>query len=130
MQDEPKSRVAGLIIAFCCHHRCEYSSYVGKEYLQSCGFTADEFPILCSIASWATCGTGKNRDGTVLPYYEDKDKNATEREIIGRKVKSLINWGRIEYLRSVGFDSKLLYYTTTKVSPENMCMIAIREEVK
>ena len=58
-EDDPSCKINGLIIAFCCHHRCEYSSYVGKNYLESCGFTSDEFPILCSIASWATCGFEK-----------------------------------------------------------------------
>lgn len=59
-QDEPSCNVNGLIIAFCCHHRCEYSSYVGKRFLESCNFSVDEFPVLCSIASWATCGFEKN----------------------------------------------------------------------
>lgn len=58
--DKSIRKISGLIIAFCCHHRCEYSSYVGKKYLESCNFSADEFPILCSIASWATCGFEKN----------------------------------------------------------------------
>lgn len=57
MQDEPVCNVHGLVIAFCCHHRCEYASYVGKHYLTQSGFTPSEFPILCSIASWATCGS-------------------------------------------------------------------------
>lgn len=46
----------GLVIAFCCHHKCEYKSYIGKKYLEECKFLPNEFPILCSIASWATCG--------------------------------------------------------------------------
>lgn len=61
MQNEPKCNVTGIIIAFCCHHRCEYASYVGKEYLEQSGFTANEFTILCSIASWATCGSALNK---------------------------------------------------------------------
>lgn len=126
MQDDPKSRVAGLLIAFCCHHRCEYSSYTGKDYLQSCGFTPDEFPILCSIASWATCGTGKNRD-TTSECNESRDTSVAERECVGRKVKSLLNWGRNEYLNSVGFDSSLVYYTSREVSLENMCVVAVRK---
>ncbi|XP_011315241.1 tRNA:m(4)X modification enzyme TRM13 homolog isoform X2 [Fopius arisanus] len=116
-RDDVNSEVSGLIIAFCCHHRCDYSSYVGKNYLKTCGFTPEEFPILCSIASWATCGTGKSRevlnDPTLIVKWE-------KRESAGRKVKGLLNWGRIEHLRTLGFDSHLYYYITPEISLENM----------
>lgn len=59
----------GLVIAFCCHHKCEYKSYIGKEYLEQCKFLPNEFPILCSIASWATCGFNLKTD------TELKDEN-------------------------------------------------------
>ena len=62
MQNEPKCNVIGLIIAFCCHHKCEYKSYVGKDFLKQCGFIPSEFTILCSIASWATCGSVLNKE--------------------------------------------------------------------
>ncbi|XP_011869225.1 PREDICTED: tRNA:m(4)X modification enzyme TRM13 homolog isoform X2 [Vollenhovia emeryi] len=65
---EPAVDVRGLIVAFCCHHKCEYSSYVGREYLRQCGFTADEFPILCSIVSWATCGS-RLKNNVSSPEY-------------------------------------------------------------
>ncbi|XP_057334873.1 tRNA:m(4)X modification enzyme TRM13 homolog [Microplitis mediator] len=119
--------VSGLIIAFCCHHRCEYISYVGKKYLKECGFTPEEFPILCSIASWATCGTGKNRQSNSTDKESSEDMKRERRESIGRKVKSLLNWGRIKYLDSMGFDSKLYYYTRLEVSLENMCVVATRK---
>ncbi|XP_074101494.1 tRNA:m(4)X modification enzyme TRM13 homolog [Cotesia typhae] len=119
--------VSGLIIAFCCHHRCEYISYVGKKYLQECGFTPEEFPILCSIASWATCGYVKNRQASVTEKELSDEKRRETRESIGRKVKSLLNWGRIKYLESMGFDSKLYYYTYPEISLENMCVVATRK---
>ncbi|XP_024936538.1 tRNA:m(4)X modification enzyme TRM13 homolog isoform X2 [Cephus cinctus] len=137
VQDKIKTHVAGLIIAFCCHHRCEYASYVGKQYLAKCGFTADEFPILCSVASWATCGTGLSKETRVKNSKEEsKNTNLTkssaaiqDREATGRKVKTLLNWGRVEYLQDAGFDCQLLYYTTFDVSLENMCIIAKKHNV-
>ncbi|XP_076622449.1 tRNA:m(4)X modification enzyme TRM13 homolog [Colletes latitarsis] len=138
MQNEPKCNITGLIIAFCCHHRCEYASYVGKEYLEQCGFTSNEFPILCSIASWATCGstinkTAINSDGpNDLSDTRTSGKNliSSERENIGRKVKSLLNWGRLKFLDTIGFRSNLIYYTTTEISLENMCIISTKDQIK
>ena len=102
----------GIIIAFCCHHRCEYSHYVGHEYLENEGFTKDEFPIICKIASWATCGIKDNNS-----------KNDCERESIGRKAKALLNYGRLEYLKAFGFNCRLVHYASTDVTLENMCIV-------
>ncbi|KZC08352.1 tRNA guanosine-2'-O-methyltransferase TRM13 like protein, partial [Dufourea novaeangliae] len=134
MQDEPKCNVNGLVIAFCCHHRCDYATYIGKHYLEQCGFTSTEFPVLCSIASWATCGSNFNKIASDQSRQNDakdtrsgtKSLTSIEKENIGHKVKSLLNWGRLEFLKSVGFQSNLIYYTTTDVSLENMCIIATK----
>lgn len=59
--------------------------------------------------------------------FFSEDMRRETRESIGRKVKSLLNWGRIKYLDSMGFDSKLYYYTRLEVSLENMCVVATRK---
>lgn len=127
MNSEPNVDVRGLIVAFCCHHKCEYSSYVGREYLQQCGFIADEFPVLCSIVSWATCGTRLKSDVNSQCEIASQSSKSNEREVIGRKAKILLNWGRLVFLENDGFQAKLLYYTSTDVSLENMCIVATRE---
>lgn len=68
--DDTDAGVVGLVIAFCCHHRCDYGSYVGKKFLASCSFSLEEFSILCSIASWATCGFEKNQVSMDCPIGE------------------------------------------------------------
>ena len=35
--DKVDSELGGLMIALCCHHRCEWSPYVGKEFLTEQG---------------------------------------------------------------------------------------------
>lgn len=134
MNGEPRVDIRGLIIAFCCHHKCEYSSYVGREYLRQCGFTADEFPVLCSIVSWATCGSRLKGDinSSYDPTARQREiashsSTSGEREVIGRKAKTLLNWGRLVFLENVGFQAELIYYTSTDVSLENMCIVATRE---
>ncbi|XP_001604909.2 tRNA:m(4)X modification enzyme TRM13 homolog [Nasonia vitripennis] len=111
----PKSKSSkfGMVIAFCCHHQCNCSHYVGHKYLEKEGFTNDEFPILCKIASWATCGIKLN-----------KASEDSEREMLGRKVKTLLNQGRLEYLKSFGFSGRLVHYTTTDITLENQAIVA------
>lgn len=58
---EARNPLKGLVIALCCHHRCTWNSYVGKEFLKSEGFTPEDFPLLSSITSWCTCGSGRPR---------------------------------------------------------------------
>ena len=48
-EDRP---VVDLCIATCCHHVCNYADYVGKEWIHSQGFSADEFLTLRSWSSW------------------------------------------------------------------------------
>ncbi|XP_046607180.1 tRNA:m(4)X modification enzyme TRM13 homolog [Neodiprion virginianus] len=137
MRGEAEFHVAGMVVAFCCHHRCEYTPYVGKDYLEkTCGFRPSEFSILCSIASWATCGSGKSRSAKSTENDNGSvgDQNGSDsvsplqkRESIGRKVKALLNWGRVEYLKNAGFDCQLINYTSTDVSLENMCIVSSRK---
>ncbi|KAK2491363.1 hypothetical protein MC885_009370 [Smutsia gigantea] len=48
--------VAGIVIALCCHHRCDWRRYVGKEYFRPLGLGALEFHYFQQRSSWATCG--------------------------------------------------------------------------
>ncbi|XP_047369986.1 tRNA:m(4)X modification enzyme TRM13 homolog isoform X2 [Vespa velutina] len=119
----------GLVIAFCCHHKCEYKSYIGKEYLEQCKFLPKEFPILCSIASWATCGFNLKTDTELKDEnkkirFSKQNVRSIERELIGNKVKTLLNWGRLEYLRNIGFEGSLFRYISSDISLENMCIVA------
>ena len=46
--------VDGVVVATCCHHRCEWRSYVNQEYILSLGFSGEQFGTLCALSSWAT----------------------------------------------------------------------------
>ncbi|XP_005104573.1 tRNA:m(4)X modification enzyme TRM13 homolog [Aplysia californica] len=79
----------GIMIALCCHHRCDWATYVGREFMQNCGVTPVEFDLLTRLSSWATCARGKWRnfskdsaDATDSPKdlgpQEDRKDNAGE----------------------------------------------------
>ncbi|XP_062437975.1 tRNA:m(4)X modification enzyme TRM13 homolog isoform X2 [Rhea pennata] len=55
LENSPKP-VAGIVIALCCHHRCDWTHYVGREFFKSVGLGPVEFHYYQRMSSWATCG--------------------------------------------------------------------------
>ncbi|XP_039725500.1 tRNA:m(4)X modification enzyme TRM13 homolog isoform X2 [Pteropus medius] len=144
--------VAGIVIALCCHHRCDWRHYVGKEYFKALGLGAVEFHYFQRMSSWATCGMRKtsldasnittkrkdhqNDDGE---EHDDGGYRITddtveslpgfltveEKKKIGHLCKLLIDQGRIEYLQQKRFSPALQYYTDPLVSLENVLLTAL-----
>lgn len=46
----------GVVIATCCHHKCSYSHYFGKEIMSEFGFTPSDCELLFWMSGWALCG--------------------------------------------------------------------------
>ncbi|XP_008695885.1 tRNA:m(4)X modification enzyme TRM13 homolog isoform X2 [Ursus americanus] len=149
---EKWSPVAGIVIALCCHHRCDWRHYVGTEYFRALGLGAVEFHYFQRMSSWATCGmrrtsleasslTTKSKDqqnadseehddgGCRIP--DDSTESAPgfltveEKKKIGHLCKLLIDQGRVKYLQQKGFSPALQYYTDPLVSLENVLLTAL-----
>ncbi|EDV22993.1 uncharacterized protein TRIADDRAFT_57802 [Trichoplax adhaerens] len=56
-----RNSVRGAILALCCHHRCDWKSYVNREYFLELGFDEEDFNVICSLSSWATCSFHKGQ---------------------------------------------------------------------
>ncbi|KAM6959264.1 tRNA:m(4)X modification enzyme TRM13 homolog [Aplochiton taeniatus] len=134
--------VGGLAIALCCHHRCDWRHYVGKEFFQEKGLGAAQFDAFQRMSSWATCGqrrangeplshamTNRQEEEEHEPIAEaepdDMVGSAGDREHIGRLCKLLIDQGRVHYLEQRGYKTTLQYYTSTDVTLENVLLTAI-----
>ncbi|XP_026786304.3 tRNA:m(4)X modification enzyme TRM13 homolog [Pangasianodon hypophthalmus] len=142
--------VSGLAVALCCHHRCDWRHYVGKDFFRERGLGATEFSAFQRMSSWATCGMSRiksslNPEKSSQEYFKDEEEeegehegssenipdhlnnavSAEEREHIGRLCKTLINHGRLHYLQQRGFKSSLRYYTSRDVSLENVLLTAL-----
>ncbi|XP_056133501.1 tRNA:m(4)X modification enzyme TRM13 homolog isoform X1 [Lampris incognitus] len=136
--------VCGLTIALCCHHRCVWRHYVGKDFFRQRGLGACEFAAFTRMSSWATCGQRPVHD--VCPSHDygskdhDEDHKVTEesdpdsfngvpspedREHIGRLCKLFIDQGRVHYLQKKGCDARLTYYTNSTVTLENVLLTAV-----
>lgn len=63
---------------------------------------------------------------------EDDNKDLTkrdrhERKEIGQKCKRLIDYARIGYLEQNGFKCSLKRFTSSDITLENICLVAIHE---
>ena len=57
-EPEPGFDAAGVAIATCCHHRCEWRSYVNRGFFRRMGFDGDDFAKLAKLSSWACLDHG------------------------------------------------------------------------
>ena len=48
--------LAAVLIALCCHHRCRWPQFVGRDFFEQLGLSALDFHLLCHMSSWAVCG--------------------------------------------------------------------------
>ncbi|XP_072295277.1 tRNA:m(4)X modification enzyme TRM13 homolog [Eucyclogobius newberryi] len=153
----PAPAVIGLTVALCCHHRCQWSHYVGKDFFTQRGLGADEFSAFCRMSSWATCGlrpTNQNPTPTNQPIkYEERQNEpnqreedahepaedadtmneflgSSERQRMGRLCKLLIDCGRLHFLKNKGFTGRLSRYVSSEVTLENVLLTAVPEEAE
>uniref|UniRef100_A0A914CRI0 tRNA:m(4)X modification enzyme TRM13 n=1 Tax=Acrobeloides nanus TaxID=290746 RepID=A0A914CRI0_9BILA len=95
-------RIGGFVLTPCCHHRCEYSQYVGRDYLRSIGMeNEDDFEALRHISTWATCGFQRAEENG---KDEAKIWTVSQKEELGRKAKVLLEIGRVAYLKNLEMD--------------------------
>ncbi|KAK2167501.1 hypothetical protein LSH36_27g09072 [Paralvinella palmiformis] len=125
-----KSKIVGIVLALCCHHRTDWQTYCGKAFFKQCGLGAREFHLISSMTSWATCGgtlaAEKSPGGSDSTYNHYRYGNLLpeEREEIGYQCKQLIDHGRLLYLKDHGYHVQQIYYAEKEQTLENMALVA------
>lgn len=137
-QNSPKT--TAFIIALCCHHRCDWQPFVGKEFFIRNQVTPKDFVIITKMVGWAICGTGMSRERRkIMEEQKKNDEKLNEqsemteitqslrdkRREIGRKCKRLIDFARICFLEENGYSCLLKSYVDSNVTLENICLIAL-----
>jgi len=98
------------------------------------------------MAAWSTCGFERRQENEVDEKRNTENKNNFEEEHgdvnfrlhrelgltsdeqreIGKMCKRLIDQGRILYLRSHGYNCKLIEYINSDITPENISLMVTR----
>ncbi|XP_072045762.1 tRNA:m(4)X modification enzyme TRM13 homolog [Amphiura filiformis] len=76
-----RSQVNGIVIALCCHHRCDWSSYVGRDWWLAQGLTSKDFTAVSHMSSWATCGPGGGWTPKKTTNKNQKEETCEEEDI-------------------------------------------------
>ena len=141
----------GVSIATCCHHAMNYDDYTGIDFYTSHGFTRGDFEVMKYWSGWNSIKTeykkrsnpATNNDNdnqnddenddhnddhnpptnTVRPSNIDREEMAN----IGYMIKRVFDQGRIEFLKTIGYNARQLKYCDKKLTPE--CVIIIAEKM-
>eukprot|EP01132_Coremiostelium_polycephalum_P004639 gene4639-5796_t len=149
IQSDPniKNHFKGIGIATCCHHVCNWDTYINQQFIkENLKLSPQEFQLICSISSWATINE-KKRDreeyegggGGEVDDDEDDDENKREsktkngliendeiyvfskerKEELGYKAKRILDYGRYLFVKDkLGLETRLDIYTNH--SKENL----------
>ncbi|XP_013389808.1 tRNA:m(4)X modification enzyme TRM13 homolog [Lingula anatina] len=82
-EKQENSWIEGIIIALCCHHRCSWTHFVGKDFFTQHGLTGRDFQLVTSMSSWATCGYRPNKKGVDLTLRCMVGSNKYKKECTG-----------------------------------------------
>ncbi|KAL6515890.1 hypothetical protein OROGR_019195 [Orobanche gracilis] len=53
LRSQASCYLSGLAIATCCHHLCQWKSYINKRYILDLGFSKEDFHAISWFTSWA-----------------------------------------------------------------------------
>ncbi|XP_075901366.1 tRNA:m(4)X modification enzyme TRM13 homolog isoform X2 [Nelusetta ayraudi] len=151
-EDCAPGAVLGLVVALCCHHRCQWRHYVGQSFFRQLGLGAADFSAFCRMSSWATCGLRPANHSPAEPEdmanqrAEDEEEehdvaempevvsssllSAQQRHQVGLLCKRLIDGGRLDFLRSRGFSGRLRRYVDGHVTLENVLLNAVPSSIR
>ena len=76
------SKLRGLVIALCCHHRCSWSQLAGTAWLRGRGFSPIDAHLVSKMTSWAVCGV-RSPDLVSLPDDHHTDNHLSPEKKLG-----------------------------------------------
>ncbi|KAG6448492.1 hypothetical protein O3G_MSEX005517 [Manduca sexta] len=71
-------KAKGIVLATCCHHRCEHAGYIANKQLQDLGINSEDLNAMLGMVSWATCGYGRSREVRKRLEAQKNSEQATE----------------------------------------------------
>ena len=97
-----------IIIATCCHYLLNNETFCNFKMFQDYDFSKEEFNMMTRLSSWST-------------LKDENDKNF----LLGKKIKTLLDYGRCKYLENNGFkEVKLIEYISLDITKENVILLA------
>lgn len=121
-----RREIASVVLAPCCHPQIKWEGYSHTGYLERLGFTPDDLPVMLQLLfaskqrHLAACECASKRWGALRALGSQKVW------LLGRTVRRILEEGRAEVLRELGFHVKLVAYVPDTITPDNLLLIASR----
>lgn len=123
--DMSNMKFGGCLVAMCCRHCCKYECLLSesKKFLdEEFGINNSNFIYFRKMFAWATNG--------IMPGHLKSDIgdhftgfSYQEREVIGLKMRRILDESRKYAMQKFGFDVSIVKYVKRDISLENNCII-------
>lgn len=123
--EKNRFKFGGCLVAMCCRHCCKYNWLLNesKQYLQdNFGIDESNFFYFKKMFAWATNGVNPKMSKTEAGDHFT-GLSIEEREIIGLKMRRILDESRKYAMGQRGFQVKIVRYVDRDVSLENNCII-------
>lgn len=121
---EGKLDFRGVALAFCCHHVCNWSTYVGQSWLSAQGISESDFESLRWFSKLANSQNRQRLKDAASQRSSAGARAAAVRAELGHLSKRLIDEGRLAWLGDVGWSHRLVRFVERDTSPENALLLA------
>lgn len=127
------TRFRGIAFALCCHHVCDWSCYVGQEWLTENGLGEEDFNSMRWFAKLAhsqdrqrqqQASAAGGRAGRLASGKSAGARAAAARAELGQLSKRLLDEGRRLRLVAEGWSCRLVRFVKREASPENVLLLA------
>ncbi|XP_055382315.1 tRNA:m(4)X modification enzyme TRM13 homolog [Condylostylus longicornis] len=126
-----------FIVSLCCHHKCTWQSFIGKDFLKFNGIGYQQFILMTKMVSWAVCGNGMSREKRQQLEVTKEDQNQVEgsnlgiskdkKKEIGQMCKRILDYARFSYLQGKNYECNLKFYVPEETTLENVCLIGTKQ---
>merc|ERR1712146_124680 len=110
-------RFRGVAFALCCHHVCEWSSYVGQKWLAARGLCEEDFNSMRWFAKLAHSQYKQREESGENGPKSHGARAAAARAELGHLSKRLVDEGRIAWLLENGWKCRLVRFVDRETSP-------------
>lgn len=118
--------LAGVVAVSCCHHKCNWESYLGREYFGELGLGEPEFE---AVRRWSAAAPRRNKPPAtrqrVVQLAETLAISPDQAAELGARCRQLLDSGRAKALEQRGFAVVLEQHVDFRVTADHVMLVAV-----
>ena len=117
--------LAGVVAVSCCHHKCTWESYLGREFFRSLGLGSADFDL---VRRWSAAAPRRNKPSAtrerVVRLAETLGISPDEAAALGARCRQLLDTGRARALEQRGYAVSLEQHVDFSVTADHVMLLA------